>query len=76
MAEVSQTAVHERKVTQYSHREQNAVNGRRKCLAFGNIFTIVEHAVTAGLKPVYFVSVDNAASHRPLSNSLQTPDVT
>lgn len=34
MAEVSQTPGHERKVTQYSHREQNAVNGRRKCLAF------------------------------------------
>lgn len=58
MAEVSQTAVHERMAAQYSHREQKAVNGRRKCLAFGNAFTFVEHAVSAGLKPGYFVSVD------------------
>lgn len=58
MAEVSQTAAHERKETQCSHREQNAANGRRKCLAFGNIFTVVEEAVSAGLKPVYFVFVD------------------
>lgn len=58
MAEVSQTAVHETKVTQYSHREQNAANDRRKCFAIENIFTVVEHAVSAGLKPVYFVFVD------------------
>lgn len=56
MAEVSQTAVHETKVIQYSHRELNAANGKRKCLAFENIFTIVDRR--ACLKPVYLVFVD------------------